>query len=1017
MSEEILKALMQLFALITKQDGGVEENEKNYVRNFLSQQLARENVSHYFTLFEEHAGQDEKSATGTEADKLTPVRDSVRILGICRKINKTLHQNQKVIVLVRLYELINSDRKYTRQRMAIISTVADVFKIPRSESASIEKYVTVDDPDEFNDPNIMLVNARPGPYGDTLHLRSEQLEGFIAFLRIASVGLYFARYNGAEDLFMNGLPLNPARIHLFANGSTIKFPKGKPLYYSDVASHFLQEEKVEAISFRVSNLQYKFQSGDLGLRNIDFFENQGRLIGIMGASGSGKTTLLNNLCGILSPESGSVNINGIDLHSEKEKLRGVIGLIPQDDLLIEELTVFQNLYYNAKFCFRESSDEEVRNLVGKTLANLGLSEIQDLKVGSPFNKLISGGQRKRLNIALELIREPSVLFVDEPTTGLSSRDSENVMDLLREQVLNGKLVFVVIHQPSSEIYKMFDKVIIMDQGGYMIYYGNPVEAIMYFKRKDAQINSEIGECQTCGNVTPELIFSIVEARVVDEFGNYTEARKVTPEKWEEMFRVDREPERIPPVTRTPPANLKIPGWFRQFRIYLIRDFLSKISNRQYALLTLLVSPVLGLILSYIIRYIADPTSRVYVFRENENIPIYIFMSLIVALFLGLIVSAEEIFRDRKMLKRESFLDLSRSGYLVSKVVVLMFISAVQAFLFVIIGNPILGIKGMTFSYWLAFFSTAVCANILGLNVSAAFNSAITIYIVIPLLMIPMMVLSGAMFSYDKLNRKIGSVGKVPVIAEVMIPKWTYEALMVHQFKDNRFGRLFYDIKKAESVADFKQVYLLPELNRRLEKVTTEFLETGRIGESSGDLELLRNEMEKLNVLVPRLAFPETPRLNEDEINTGLIEKLSRQLEILDDHYASEFIKANALREQRILTIMENQPGLYNRLKDNYSNESVGDYVRKVYEKNKMVEYRHELVQQIDPIYLDPFPESWLSFRSHFFAPRKYFAGRYIDTFWFNIGFVWFLSLILYIILYYNLLYKLIHLSEKVKIKS
>jgi len=91
-----------------------------------------------------------------------------------------------------------------------------------------------------------------------------------------------------------------------------------------------------------------------------------------------------------------------------------------------------------------------------------------------MNKMISGGQRKRLNIALELIREPSILFVDEPTSGLSSRDSENVMELLSELTLKGKLIFIVIHQPSSDIYKMFDSMIILDQGGHMIYYGNPV---------------------------------------------------------------------------------------------------------------------------------------------------------------------------------------------------------------------------------------------------------------------------------------------------------------------------------------------------------------------------------------------------------------------------------------------------------------------------------------------------------------------------------------------------------------
>jgi len=1017
MSEVILKALMQLFALLIKQDGGVEEKEKKYVSNFLKQQLDHKNVSHYYSLFEQHAGIDKESSGRDSSEKLTSVIDSVRILSICRKINKTLHQDQKAIVLLRLYELVNSDKKFTRQRMEIITTVADVFKIKKPEAASIEKYVTIDIPTKFSDSNIMVVNDQETSYKDTFHLQSEKLDGHLFFLRIASVGLYFIRYAGTGELFLNGLTINPSRIYLFANGSTIKLPKGKPLYYSDIASHYLHEESYEAISFKVDNLQYRFPSGGVGLRNIEFSENQGSLIGIMGASGSGKTTLLNILSGIYSPGSGSVLINGIDLHKEKDKLQGVIGLIPQDDLLIEELTVFQNLYYNAKLVFRDSDDEEIRVLVNKILTNLGLLDIRNLKVGNPFNKLISGGQRKRLNIALELIREPSVLFVDEPTSGLSSRDSENVMDLLRELALKGKLVFVVIHQPSSEIYKMFDKIIFMDLGGYLVYYGNPVEAVMYFKKMDQQINADIGECQICGNVNPELIFNIIEARVVDEFGNPTDVRKVPPETWEDLYRKNNPDESSPPGINQPPTNLRIPGWFRQFRIYLIRDFLSKVSNRQYAILTLLVSPFLGLILSYIIRYIADPTSKEYIFRENENIPIYIFMSLIVALFLGLIVSAEEIFRDRKMLKRESFLNLSRSGYLLSKVVILMLISAIQAFLFVMIGNPVLGIKGMMFAYWLAFFSTALCANILGLIVSSSFNSAVTIYIIIPILMIPMMVLSGAMFSFDKLNRKIGSVDKVPRIAEIMIPKWSYEALMVRQFKDNEFNKRFYGIKKAESVADFKQVYLLPELNRRFENVLEEFSNAGKVQETAGDLLLLQNEVSKFNVLIPGKPFSETGALNPEDLTGGVLDKLYLQLEILDDYYAREFIMANTERENIILYYMEKQPGMYMQYKDDYHNESVEDRVRKVFEKNKMVEFHHELVQQIDPIYLDPYPSGWFSFRSHFYAPRKYFAGRYIDTFWFNIGFIWFLSLLFYIILYYNLLYKLIHLPEKLKIRS
>jgi ABC-type multidrug transport system ATPase subunit/ABC-type multidrug transport system permease subunit len=1013
MSEEILKALMQLFALIAKQDGGVEDEEKRFVHDFLLQQIAVSKVKEYYTLFEDYAGLSNQESELIQNDeiKLTSVVDSVKILAICKKINKTLNQAQKVVVLLRLYELVNSDKKFTDQRMDIITTVADVFKIPKNEKNDIEYFVTDRPLHELIEKNILVINDNGQTHVNSRYLATEKLDGDIIILFVPSVGFYFMKYTGNEDIYLNGLTVSNRRIYLFASGSAIRLPKGKPVYYSDIVSHFLLDKTLTRISFDVQNINFLFPDGVPGIRDISFSENQGKLVGIMGASGSGKTTLLNILAGLNKPKSGSIFINRINLYEQKDKLHGIIGFIPQDDLLIEDLTVFQNLYYNAKLCFRNMADTAINDLVIKTLSSLGLLEIKDLKIGSALNKLISGGQRKRLNIALELIREPSILFVDEPTSGLSSRDSENVMDLLLELALKGKLIFVVIHQPSSEVYKMFDKIIILDVGGYMIYYGNPVEAVMYFKRMDSQINSEIGECPSCGNVNPELIFNIIESRVIDEFGNYTADRKVSPEAWSKLFDQEHTFVKPIPAAQAPHKNLQIQDWFSQFRIFTIRDFLSKISNRQYILLTLLEAPVLGFILSYIIRYIADPTSSVYIFRENENIPIYIFMSLIVALFLGLTVSAEEIFRDRKILKREAFLNLSKSSYLISKITILFIISAIQALLFVLLGNSILGIKGMTFAYWFALFSTAACANLIGLNVSASFNSAITIYIIIPLIMIPMMVLSGAMFSFDKLNRAVGSVGKVPWIAEIMPTKWSYEALMVHQFKDNRFQRYFFEVKKEESIADFKQVYLLPELNKRLDLMIDEFNSTGQIKNTTDDLKLIKNELRKENVLVPSIVFEQMNNLIPEKVNSELFDLLRLHLAKLDDYYSREFVIATTQRENMIASYMEQDPGLYNRNKDMYHNESVEEYVRKVFEKNEMVENRNELIQQIDPIYKDPFPGSWLSFRSHFFAPRKYFLGSYFDTYWFNIGFIWFLTIVFYITLYFDLLKKIMGLPR------
>jgi ABC-type multidrug transport system ATPase subunit len=1002
---------MQLFALIVRQDDGVLTSERDYVERFLNQQLNQDAAGKYLELFDEYSTHENKNIKNEPT--LTPVSDSVRILKICLKINESLTQKQKVVVLLRLLELVNAHPKSTYQRMSIIKTVADVFKLPKEEYQSIWNFVWTRTPEGYDFKDVLVICSEPLEYVNAKTLKTEELDGYIVVLKVRSVDLYFLRYTGNESIFLNGLELNNRHISLFANGSTIRLSKSKPIYFSDVVMHFVADTITEKISFEVENVDYHFSDGTVGLHNISFSENHGKLIGIMGASGSGKTTLLNVLCGLEKPSGGTVCINGIDLHAENEKLEGVIGYIPQDDLLIEELTVFQNLYYNARLCFRDKTKVELMYLVSKILKNLGLYDKKDLKVGSFLNKTISGGQRKRLNIALELLREPSILFVDEPTSGLSSNDSENVMDLLSELALKGKQVFVVIHQPSSDIYKMFDKMLILDTGGYMIYYGNPMEAIMYFKRAGEQINSDVGECSVCGNVNPELIFNIIEEKVLDEFGYYTDERKTSPSQWEALYHKDMKAESGRHVKEKPPKSLNLPGWFKQLQIYTIRDTLTKLSNRQYMLLTLLEAPILGFILAYAIRYIADPLSDKYIFRDNENIPIFIFMSLIVALFLGLIVSAEEIFRDRKILKRESFLHLSRSSYLVSKVLILIVISALQAILFVLIANSILEIKDMYFSYWLVLFSTAVYANMLGLIISSSFNSVVTIYIVIPLLMIPMMVLGGAMFSFDKLNRNVGSINKVPMAAEFMVTRWSYEALMVHQFKDNRFEKYFYDIEKEENLADFKLIYLIPELEGRHVQCSNEIAETGRIEKNTQALTVLYNEVNK------ELSFNADARFDLSLLTPGRFDRnaadlLRDFLGTMNTRYADLFARANAKKERLIAYMLEEDASKYIYMKNTYENERLNEIVKRTFEKNKILEYNGQLVQQIDPIYKDPETIDFINARTHFFAPRKYFAGSFYDTYWFNVCMIWSFSVILYLLLYFDILKKTMILCGRIR---
>ncbi|MBL4655788.1 MAG: ATP-binding cassette domain-containing protein, partial [Bacteroidia bacterium] len=488
---------MQLFAIVAK-EGGVSSEERTVVEYFLRSQLNQDAVKEYMSLFEEFVDKYTTKDDGDPAKKKSPmasVKESARTLRICMQINKELTQKQKFVVVYRLMELIMADEEITEQEDEFIITVYQTFNISDDEYSSIKQFVIHKEPTKLDLPNILIINSDKDYKCKTgKHMFNESITGFIAVLRIHSVEMYLAKYCGETTVYLNGLGLNFNQVYTFASGSTIRFAKATPIYYSDIVSRFLREEATARTTFEAFDIEYKFPNGNIGLRGINVAEESGKLIGLMGASGAGKTTLLGVLNGNETPSKGKVLINGIDIHNEKDKIEGVIGYVPQDDLLIEDLSVYQNLYFAAKLCFKELSEMEIDKLVLKTLTSLGLIETRNLKVGSPLKKTISGGQRKRLNIGLELLREPSVLFLDEPTSGLSSRDSENILDLLKELSLRGKLIFVVIHQPSSEIFKMFDKLVILDVGGYPVYYGNPVEAVIFFKKLANQINAGQGEC-------------------------------------------------------------------------------------------------------------------------------------------------------------------------------------------------------------------------------------------------------------------------------------------------------------------------------------------------------------------------------------------------------------------------------------------------------------------------------------------------------------------------------------------
>lgn len=1011
MSEEILKALTQLFAIITKQDGGVTERERQFVINFFQTELDQDSIKEYLELYDQYSeyGKEEGKA------RLTSVKDSVKTLGICKKINKTLTQKQKVVVLIKLFELVGTDKNFTPQRMEIINTVSTVFNIVQYEYHLIEKFVITEDPKSLDFVDILRLDKEHGPEANKKYKHVHgHIEGSLIFMRVQGVDMYFTKYLGEESNMLNGFPMQPNRVYLFSHGSTIKTQAGDALYYSDLVANFNEELKTTKLSFNVIIDELKFKNGGVGLRHVAISEGPGKLIGIMGASGAGKTTLLNVMAGLVQPTKGQILVNGFDINAQQEKIQGVIGYVSQDDLLIEELTVYQNLYYNAKLCFAAFTEEQIHKRVMEVLENLGLDQRKDLRVGNPLDKTISGGQRKRLNIALELIREPAILFLDEPTSGLSSRDSENVIDLLKELSLKGKLIFVVIHQPSSDIYKMFDKMIIMDTGGYPAYYGNPVEAVTYFKKSTHQVDSNRGQCETCGNVNPEQIFNIIEAKVVDEYGQPTSKRKITPSQWYDLYKAHFKVSRVEDVKEEPPRSLSLPNRLKQTIIFATRDTLSKLSNKQYLLINLLEAPLLAIILAVIIKYKSAPGGQEYMFRFNENFPAFLLMSIIVALFMGLTVSAEEIIRDRKILRRESFLNLSWNSYLMSKITILFVLSAIQTFTFVVIGILILEMEWtMLLPFWFVLFTTSCFASVLGLNISSAFNSAVTVYVMIPLLLIPQMILSGLLFSFDKLNSVISTKGKVPVIADMMASRWAYEALVVDQFINNKYEKPFYSYEKIESQADFHASFLVNELEKKRKFIADYKDEKNDSIQAiiQKDIDIIQGSIQNgfyKKGLENDLHTPWTVKTFTPEFSTKLEEFLTAYRKFYQDAYN----RVVATREGEMVKLEKQKAGYsLNEVKNRYYNESLADLVKNVSEKDRIIEHQGKLYQQINPIFVDPRPNGPLDYRAHFFAPQKNLLGTMTSTFLFNNLVIWLMTVILYATLYFELLRRLVNSFE------
>jgi ABC-type multidrug transport system ATPase subunit len=716
------------------------------------------------------------------------------------------------------------------------------------------------------------------------------------------------------------------------------------------------------------------------MHDLSFTLRNGELLAIMGGSGTGKTTLLSLLNGTLIPQHGTITING---HSITEPAaKALIGYVPQDDLLIEELTVYQNLWYTAKLCFEGMSEADLDRRVMKTLKDLGLDAAKDLKVGSPIHKFISGGQRKRLNIALELIREPAVLFLDEPTSGLSSADTEKVINLLKEQTLKGKLIVVNIHQPSSDVYKLFDRLWLLDKGGYPVFDGNPIDAVTYFKEAANYADAETSACPTCGNVNPEIVLNIIDEKALNSSGELSDERKTTPQEWHELYLKAQAEKGMEPVivSDVPHSDQKKPGALKQFLIFLSRTIRTKITNTQYMAIALLQAPLLALVCGYLTRF-APPEG--YSVMNNKNLVSYFFMAVIVATFTGMSGSAEEIFKDRALLKRERFLHLSYGSYIWSKIIFMGALSLIQTLLFILVGNTMMGIQGLFTTWWLILFVTAFLANLTGLLLSQCLSSIVAIYISIPMLLIPQILLCGLVVSFSDLTPK-STTGNVPLVGNLIPSRWAYEALAVSSFTDNEYEKQFFDIDRQKYENQFYNMGYLYELQSQLQTLRDE---------QKNHKAVDPNHMEVIRTNLPRVTeFCGIQPYQGAYDYQSLYDYMQEAEKYLVKRSNKLALQRDAIMGQLLRTV--GKDGVLALKRDNY-NLKLEDCVVGADQHSMVDVIEDRIVPRTGLIFLTPFTSCG---NAPFYSSQKVVGSWHFKTLWFNISIMLFMSLLCIILL-------------------
>jgi len=503
------------------------------------------------------------------------------------------------------------------------------------------------------------------------------------------------------------------------------------------------------------------------LENISLVIHPTELVGLMGPSGAGKTTLLHALNGYAAPTHGEVLLNGQNMYGWYRQFAPFIGYVPQDDIIHRDLTVFQALYYSARLRLpADATDEEIETRIRGVLRDLGLEGTENVQIGSPEKRGISGGQRKRVNLAMELLTEPLVLFLDEPTSGLSSQDAEVVMRVLRAIANQGKTILVTIHQPGLEVFRLLDNLVMLardsrtEEPARLVYYGPAYpDAIAFFNSGQSAIGS---------SATPEALFQGLGQRPIAEWDTTYRASPYFRAYVVQRARPDGD------LPSEAIALEKAPLSFRfQWRTLVRRCFSIKVKDRINSAILLVQAPVVALLIVMVFgKPVGEKITAETWPQVSGALGTTLLLMTLAAVWFGASNAVREIVGEWAIYRRERMVNLSILAYVASKFTVLSTLAVLQCVTLLAIAFPGCHLKSNPLVLLSLLLLAAFLGTTIGLILSAVARTSEVAIALLPIVLLAMVILGGAM-------QPIHTMPRITQYLSTINPaRWCFEGMVV-----------------------------------------------------------------------------------------------------------------------------------------------------------------------------------------------------------------------------------------------